>query len=183
MNNFSAISQQDIEPKITAQDLMISRVIPITMLGGVFIFLAIVYYLNTKKPFIENPPISESVQTMIYAFIVLAVVLYTFKYTMLDKLIIKTILSQNTEGDPIRNLLNIDRQRMIIHLALLEAVALFGLVILFIEVNNGAAQVSSELWLLTIPFLILLREVLRGLPSREKIAERIVNTIIPLLKG
>ena len=83
---------------------------------------------------------------------------------------------------PISKLMVVFRSVMIIRLALLDGVALFGLVLLLLSASNGSLHERSIIWLALTPVVILLGFVFLTFPTKEKIVENIDTNILRKLR-
>ena len=72
---------------------------------------------------------------------------------------------------------------MVIRLAMLEGITLFGLVALIQSVLSRIIYFNDNYWLLTLPLFILIWVVLINYISKEKIISRIENEILFRLRN
>ena len=194
MEEFQSITRFDIESKLTNKILNVPRIISSAMLAGVMIFLLVIIYLNSSR-LDENIVLPEFSQTgtLIYVLIFAALSVYTaFLYVpkfYLNPRYLKDRLSKSLKDkqgnpitDPIEKLLNIDLTFMIIRLAMLESIALFAMVILFLSVSEGRLDSEPSLWLLVIPFAIQAVFTLNNYLPKGRYIDRIETQILAPLR-
>lgn len=190
MEEFKNISRTQIEAKLDGENLRVNRIISLAIMSGAILFLCVIIflYLKSDPKQINNPQtdLTETL-TMVLAFIALSIYSGFFllpKFFLNKKNIerqIKTMQltnGHNSTNDPVQMLINIDRTLMIIRLALLEAVALFGLVILMLSILNGSIHENGIYWYLTAPLFLLIILVLTNFIPKEKMIMRIEGEIL-----
>ena len=84
--------------------------------------------------------------------------------------------------NPIEKLIGFDRIYMIMRLAMLEGISLFGIVVLFQAVTNGIIDDIPLLWLWIVPSFVLAIFAFKNYLRKESYVERIENQILIKLK-
>lgn len=193
MNDYLNLFRYDIKNKLSDGQLMVSRIISLAIAVGPVIFLLVILiiYLRNKHNLIDYEA-SDFINLLIYVFIIIAIGAYGAflfipqffsKPEYLRKRFSKPILDQkrNEIKDPIQKLFFLDRTLMVIQLALLEGVSIFGMVVLFVSVVTGYIYTHSLLWLLILPWLFQAIYTVQNFISKEKYLDRIENNfLIPL---
>ncbi len=190
MEEFKNITRENIEEKLLGENLRVNRIISLAICVGPLLFLTVIIFLYQKNlssdaDILQNNVVDE----MIMVLLVVALGVYTFffffpkiflkKENMLKQLS-STSVDKNNQliTDPVLKIIILDRTLMIIRLAMLEAISLFGLVILIQSVLSGIIYHNNNYWLLTIPSLILIMVVLSNYISKEKTISRIESDIL-----
>ncbi len=189
MNQFNNITRSDLELFITGEQVKVSRIIAAAIMIGPLILLALIFFMESgMQPNSGPADISDIVQTFSYIVMAYGVIVYAF--ILFFPRIIQTpaaikkqlsALTLNMNGDQkekVMHLLNLDRKYMIIRYAMLEGVALFAMVGLFIGQQQSAYQIPSQLWFLALPTILLVLYILWDFPSKTKIADRIEKDIL-----
>lgn len=194
MEQFKSVTRFEIEKKLTSGHLRINRIISLALCAGSFLFLVIILFLYQKKTITQPELESISlIHNLCLVFILLAVVVYStflllpkifLKQESLKKQLLGAEYDQNINkiDDPALRLISLDRTLMIIRLAQLEGVTLFGLVVLMLSVQNGYIYVNNALWLLTLPLFVMLGFTLTNYITKEKTIMRIENNILATIK-
>jgi hypothetical protein len=194
MNQFSGLTRIEIAQGLSAQEFNISRIICLAMLAGalMFLFVILIFYQINLERTVEIPADYE-LDVMIYLFLFLSVVGY-YVFIILPNFFLKPAnlrkrLAQLPDQQPgqtmessLRLLISLDRVFMVIRLAVLDAISIFGLVILFLAVIDGTVYEDSRWWLLTLPLLIQAGITFRFYVSREQMVSRL-EKMARLLSG
>ena len=192
MENYNSLSKIEIENAITPSDLKVAQIIPLAMLFGSAIFLAVTLFLNSNKPVSEYPiEYSEITQTLIYVVLVMAILIYSFIYFFPNIFLTADNLknqllnfsSPNSNSELAKALINIDRQFLVLRNALFEGISLFSLVVVFIEMTNSSVQVPDELWFLATPVFIHGLYLTLNFPTKDRLVDRIAGEILSNLKS
>ena len=194
MEEFQSITRFYIESKLTNKMLSVPRIISSAMVLGAAIFSIIIFYLYSKNPNEDFvlPEVSQ-INTLIYVLIALGLLVYSaFFYLpnfLLNPQYLKNRLTKglkdnqgNAITDPIDKLLNIDLTFMIVRLAMLESIALFAMVILFLAASNGQLNFEPSLWLLLLPLVIQAAFTFNNYLPKIKYVDRIETKILAPLK-
>jgi len=151
------------------------------------------YSLMGSDEYYFNPETSIS-PLLSKIFIIIALINYSLLY-IIPKFVfspqgIKNKLSavtMNNQGikltDSISKLIYLHRTYMIIQIAILDAVALFGLVILFLSIQERVIYSDSDYWLLFIPAIIMILSIIKNFPTKQKIAEQIEKYFLQPLRN
>lgn len=192
MENYNSLSRIEIEHAITPADLKVAQIIPLAMLFGSVIFLAVTLFLNSNKPVSDYPiEYSKITQTLIYVVLVMAILIYSLIYffpkIFLTADNLKNQLlnfnSPNRNSELAKALIGIDRQFLVVRNALFEGISLFSLVVIIIEITNSPFQVPDELWFLTIPVFIHGLYLTLNFPTKDRLVDRIAGEILSNLKS
>ena len=196
MDEFLNLNKSELEIKIPDQEVRISQIISLAMMAGVIIFSIIIYYMYSlmgSDEYYFNPETSIS-PLLSKIFIIIALINYSLLY-IIPKFVfspqgIKNKLSavtMNNQGikhtDSISKLIYLHRTYMIIQIAILDAVALFGLVILFLSIQERVIYSDSDYWLLFIPAIIMILSIIKNFPTKQKIAEQIEKYFLQPLRN
>lgn len=194
MDQFSSITRIEIEQVLTAQEFNISRIISLAILAGAFIFFLVIlvfYQINMERPF--EAPADYELDVVIYFFLFISVVGY-YVFLILPNFFLKPAnlrkriaqlpdqQSGQTMASSLQALISVDRVFMVIRLAVLNGISIFGLVILFLAVIDGTVYEDKRWWLLTFPVLIQAGITFRYFVSREQMIARL-EKMARLLSG
>ena len=194
MEQFSGLTRIEIAQGLTAQEFNISRIISLAMLAGAFMFLLVIlvfYQINLERAF--EVPVDYELDVMIYLFLLLSVIGY-YVFIILPNFFLKPanlrkritqLPNQQTNlpmEESLRALISLDRVFMVIRLAVLDGISIFGLIILFLAVISGTVYEDSRWWLLTLPLLIQAVITFRFYISREQKIARL-EKMARLLSG
>jgi hypothetical protein len=156
---------------------------------GTFIFLLIVILMyHLKEGGTPEQQSLELIDIMIIVFCVITLSVYLF-VGLFPKIFLRrdniirllkalSIQEQDKNDAPEIRLIGIDRTLMIIRLAMMESVTLFGSVILMLAVLDSVIYSNEALWFLALPFLVQLLFTINNYFSKEKAVERIYYTIL-----
>ena len=195
MEEFLSLSKSELESKLPDQEVRISQIINLAMMAGVIIFSMIILYMYSalnSDDYYFNPETSIS-PLLVKVLIIIGLINYSLLY-IIPKFIfspqsIKNRLSGTVitkQGDPltdsISKLIYLHRTYMLIQIAILEFVALFGLVILFISIQEGLIYSDSDYWLLFVPAIIMILYIIKNFPTKQKMAEQIENNFLKSLR-
>ncbi len=193
MKEYLSITKYDIEKKLSNELLRISRIISSAMVVGPTLFLFFIIFLYLKSDSLAGDEYN-ALDINIFSTIVLVIailnytaffifpIFYLKPKNVLNRLSQIADQSRNKIDDPVIKLILFDRIYMIIRLAILEGVALFGMVILFQAVSGGQINENPNLWLWIIPIIVLGIFVLNNYISKDKYIERIENQFLSKLK-
>lgn len=194
MEEFQSTGRMDIENSLSKEHLRISRIISITMVIGVlFLFFIILYFYSASENQVDTLPKTDDVAFFSNIILIITIVDYIifliFPRFFLTRKNIQNRLVQlafdknnkKTEN-PVIKLIIFDRIYMIIRLAMLEGVALFGMVVLYLSVTNGELFFRPLLWLWVIPGIILVFFIFQNYLFKESYVDRIENQILARLK-
>lgn len=198
MDEYLTLTRYDLELNLKAQEIKGLQIINAAMVGGVLLLFFVtlfLYYKNSANAMDLYSPANDGlINILSIALIILAIVLYAMAYVLpqlqstperlLNKLG-KDFRDEkgNEIKDPVSKIMYAFRGHMIIRLALLEVVALFGLMLLYLSAINGSLHVRSIIWLTSIPAFIFFGFVFLNFPTKERIIENIDNTILKKLRA
>lgn len=191
MEEYVSLNKNELENKLPAQEIRISQIISLAMMAGVLIFSMIILYMysvmNSQDVYL-NPGTNIS-SLLIKVLIIIGLINYSLLYfipkfvfspkAIKNKLSIPAITKQ---GDPlpdsISKLIYLHRTYMLIQIAILEFVALFGLVVLFLSIQEGLIYSNNNYWLLFIPAIIMILFIIKNFPTKQKIADQIEENFL-----
>jgi|GEM_PF-2825990 len=194
MDHFSGITRIEIAQGLTAQEFNISRIISLALLAGALMFLLVIlvfYQINVERAF--EVPADYELDVFVYVLLFLSVVGY-YVFIILPNFFLKPAnlkkriaqlpdqQTSHTTESSLRALISVDRVFMVIRLAVLDGISIFGLVILFLAVIDGTVYEDSRWWLLTLPLLIQAGITFRFYTSREQMIARL-EKMARLLSG
>lgn len=198
MAEIQKITRFDLETKLTLQEIRVTQLIALVMVMMVILFSIILLFLYSQRsavlPVESAVPENNIVPILSLLLLVLAVVEYAIAY-ILPKIMfsppkLKIRLSEpfaHKQDRPISELIQvlvgIYRVRLIIILAILEGVALFGLVVLFLAITQGIIYENNNYWLNFVPALILLIYAIKNFPNKERMIEYIEKQILNPLQS
>ena len=192
MDEYKRVTIEQIEAGLVGEPLRMNRIMSLALVMGTTLFLAVVLYIYQKNLSSDIEISYNAVDELIVVFLILALIIYpTFlifpkiflKGNKLEAKLLSSTLSLNniSTTDPVINIISLDRTMMIIRLAMLEGVALFGLVALMLCVNSGLIYHNDNYWLLVIP-LFIQAIATSSFVSKEKIVSRIERDILFRIK-
>jgi len=192
MDEYKRVTIEQIEAGLVGEPLRMNRIMSLALVMGTTLFLAVVLYIYQKNLSSDIEISYNAVDELIVVFLILALIIYpTFlifpkiflKGNKLETKLLSSTLSLNniSTTDPVINIISLDRTMMIIRLAMLEGVALFGLVALMLCVNSGLIYHNDNYWLLVIP-LFIQAIATSSFVSKEKIVSRIERDILFRIK-
>ena len=195
MDAYKNITSRDIETKLNDGQMRINRIISLAILAGSFFFLFVIMILSQKNPSVETT--TETVgnpNIFLIVFLALGFIVYStfmvFPKIFLRKDNLMKLLSVSSEDkiqdvifDPVVKLIGIDRTLMIIRLAQLEGITLFGLVILMMNVGNKNVFANPTNWIFLLPLFFQLIYVLNNCITTEKTVSRIEVNILSAIKN
>jgi len=189
------ISRFELEEKITSREVKTLQIVNIWMVGSVIIFLAVIlllFYKNSSDvaSMSDNQYYS---QILLISLIVIAILEYSLVYYLpkfqLTTGKLKIRLSSvfydpkgKIKNEPVFTLLQIYRMLMIIRLAMLDGVAIFGLFVLYYAVSNNLIYSQPIYWISIIPLIIIVLFVYFYFPTKEKIIFYIEKNILDKLR-
>ncbi len=192
MDEYKNISQYEIEDKLTGQNFKVNRIISIALLAGPFLFfLVVVYFYFEKEIGIPEKHSIELMEIMVLIFLVMAVSVYSMvivfpKIFLRKENVIKhlssTYVQKKDQNDAhIIKLIGVDRTLMIVRLAMMEGVTLFGFVILMLSISNSVIYYNDIYWLLTLPWVVQVIFTINNYFHKGKVVERIYNEILSVV--
>ncbi len=190
------LNRSELESILPIQEVRISQIINMAMMVGVIIFSLIIFYMHSLTSSDEFYYDSETNISPLLSkiFIFIALINYSLLYiipkfvfspqVIKNKLSASVISNQGeTLTDSISKLIYLNRTYMLIQIAILEGVALFGLVILFISIQEGLIYTNSYYWLLFTPTIIMIIYIIKNFPTKQKIAQQIEENILKPLRS
>ena len=186
MNSLTEVTLTQFQSALTAQNIRVFQIIHGTIALGVAAFMGVVFFLySTQGATGDSRDLKDAydlIKVLTLAHIMLAAGVYTVARVIFNMLLGPSALQggmikeiKDTQGRIITNngekILAMMRTALIVRLAMLEAPALFGLVICLIAVTNGTIYQTSLIWLNAVTALILIGFVILTFPSKEKLEE------------
>ncbi len=177
MQSLANISRHELEAKISNSWIRTMQMLYIAMalaLAVMITVVAVFYTLAKERPMPEEPVNSLSLQYMVLALIFVALLEYML-FIILPKMRLAmggtSLLSANLQNftDRIPLLLSIYRSTAVIRLALLEGVAVFGLLIVLVAVTQFSIYTQSAYWLCLTPSVIFFAYIYLFFPTRERV--------------
>lgn len=156
------ISPQLIEKEITSQNLKQVQIITIAMNLGVslFAFVCIFLYLNGTE---NSIPDNELINLLLIALFVISVSSYILSIYIPRKILMGTISKQGA------NFVSAFNSYQILKLGLLEAPALFGLVIIIIGITSGIIYQNEYIFIALFPLIIMIAFSVLIFPTELKV--------------
>ncbi len=192
MDELRKITIKDVEEKLVGENLKINRIISSVLWLGPLFFLFVILFLYQNNSSLDvNVKQDSVVELMSLILPFFALVVYSI-FFLLPKIYLKKdglklklsspSLSSRTATNPAVDIIMLDRTLMVVRLAMLEGIALFGLVILILSVSDGTIYDNSNYWLLIIPLLVLIIVAVTQYLSKDKILSRIENDILSKIR-
>ena len=178
------ISYNDIEKLLPAGYLKTLQIIFLAIGAGIALFLIVVVmlYSTTTQPQLQPSEETESILTLAHAAIfVSAFFLSRFIYGMIisGKINPQQSLThsprQNSSENDFNMLLQRIRTAEIARLALLEAPAMFGLVVILICVTSGVIFYEPVYWLNFLSGAVLWGMIYINFPTKDKLFETVIS--------
>ncbi len=193
MDEYKKVTIDQIDAKLVGEPLRINRIISFALVMGTTLFLAVVIFLYQDKLSSDVEVFPNVVDELIIVFLIFALIIYSMflifpkiflKRDKLEDQLLFTTASPNNVAitDPVMNIINLDRTMMIIRLAMLEGITIFGLVALMLSVNSGIIYYNDNYWLLVVPLLIQIIATSLFVP-KEKTISRIERDILFRIKN
>lgn len=195
MEEFYGLNRMELESKLPDEQIRITQIICLAMMIGVFMFMAILIFMYFQNENINNNYADYDTSSVFsVVLVIIAGIVYTM-FNVIPKIIfspekIKQRLSQGIPtyqemvvSDPVIRLLLLHRAQMIIKMAMLEGVALFGLVNLFYFITDGTIYTNNNYWLVLIPAFIMFVYIIINFPTKQKIAEQIEKDFLEPLRS
>ena len=195
MTEYSGYSKTEIGAKISAQDVKATQIMNIAMVAGVILFTFLIIFLSTKS--VDNPE-NTGIDIFVLSILIITLIIFAlfsylivyfvpqflFSSSKLEKRINQPFYDaqRNETNEPSLKLMQLFRIQMIIRLALLEFVSLFGLVLLFLSINQDYIDSHPMAWLLLTPALIQIVYTIKNYPTKDNIIEFIENNMLHKLR-
>ncbi|MEJ2546162.1 MAG: hypothetical protein P8Y99_19025 [Calditrichaceae bacterium] len=191
MEEFFNLSRTEIENNMSNEQLRVSQIISLSMVIGVTMFVIIIlfsYFQNDTTVISQNVDTS-TINILIIVLLIIALIIYSI-FNLILKIIftpqrIKERFSAPYDmyqdkkvTQPVLRLLIFHRIQMIIRMVMLEGVALYGIVILFLCVKDGIIYTNSNYWFLLSPSIIMIAYIAQNFPTKQKVAEQIEEDIL-----
>jgi len=186
MQNIQTISRHELEAKISETQIRVMQIMYIAMgvtQAAMITVVAVFYKIGKTRPLPEEPINTLSLKYMMLALVFAALLEYGL-FIILPKLRLAmagaTFIAGNQQNtiDKIPLLLSAYRSITIIRLALLEGVALFGIVILLLAVTQFTIYSQSAYWLCLTPSVILFAYLYLFFPTRDRVIFYIENNFL-----
>ena len=193
MDEYKRVTIEQIKAKLVGEPLKIIRIMGLALVIGTTLFLAVVLFLYQKNLSSDVEISFNAVDELIVVFLILTLIIYP-TLLIFPKIFLKgnkletkllsstTSLNNNAATDPVMQIISLDRTMTIIRLAMLEGIALFGLVALMLSVNSGLIYHNDNYWLLAFPLFIQILAT-SSFVSKEKIISRIERDILFRIKN
>ncbi|RME26348.1 MAG: hypothetical protein D6806_06410, partial [Deltaproteobacteria bacterium] len=191
VEKLSALSPEEIKNNVPADRLRVMQIIPLAMVAGTLMFLGVCMVLDnlagSAGP--DSPRLPDDLRIMAMLVAPVALGCYGAAFFLPRLLTNPSVLKNQAAAagadvDPVAWSLEKLLQKRIIVAAMLEAPALFGLVVLMLAVMKRHIAGHPELWLAVAPLAIQVVATLITFPSREKAADEIRTSIVePLRSG
>ena len=192
MDEYKYISRYEIEEKLTGENFKINRIIGFALFTGPFILLLVVVYLyQQKEGGLSEQQSTDFIQIMLTVFLIMAASIYLLvavlpkiflsKENLVKMLSSTFVKKQDEKNSSVIKLILVDRTLMIIRLAMMEGVTLFGLVIMMLSVFNSVIYTNESYFLLVLPWIAQLIFTINNYFNKDKVVERIYNEILSVV--
>lgn len=182
MSSLSSLSLPEFQKALTRQNVTFLQIIHIAIGAGVLVFLialgVIAAGAGGSGAGMENGLQVVTWLTMISVVIALAVYglagwVYAARFSQkkLDELGTRDLVTPRggTYSDPAEKALMLIRTASVLRLAMYEAAAMSGLVVLLLSVINGVLEANPWLWVNIIPTLVLFALIAFTFPTRDRL--------------
>lgn len=186
MNSLSEAAPSEFQSALTPQNIRVFQIIHGAIALGVIMFMGIVFFLYSSQSAPSGPrelkDAYDLIKVLTLAHIMLAAGVYTVARVVFNLLLGPSALQgglikeiKDAQGRIITNngekILAMIRSALIVRLAMIEAPALFGLVICMIGITNGTIYETPSIWLNGITACILIGFVILTFPNKERLEE------------
>jgi hypothetical protein len=186
MNSLYEVTLSEFQSALTTPNIRVLQIIHGAIALGVIMFMGVVIFLFLTPTAHPDPrelkDAYDLIKVLTLAHIMIAAGVYTVARVVFNLLLGASALQdgvakemKDAQGRAITNsgekLLFIIRSALIVRLAMLEAPALFGLVICLLAVTNGTIYQTSLIWLNAVTALILIGFVSITFPNKERLEE------------
>ncbi|MBL7996790.1 hypothetical protein JNM05_15595 [bacterium] len=186
MNSLSEVTLSEFQTALTPQNVRVIQIIQGAIGLGVVMFMGVVLFVYSSQTMSVDARIANDdydlINLLTLAHIMIAAGVYTVARVVFNLLLSSSVLRNGVTkvmkdgqgrviDSPAEKILAIIRSAIIVRLAMLEAPALFGLVICLIGTFNGTIQETPSIWLNAITSLILIGFVILTFPNKEHIEE------------
>jgi hypothetical protein len=180
MNLSNNISYDDFEKSLPAGYLKTLQIISLAIGAGIvmFLFVVVILYSTTTQPQLQPSEETESILSLAHAVIFISTFfLSRFIYGMIisGKMNQLQNLNQYSRQKSSENDFNMLLQKIrtaeIVRLALLEAPAMFGLVVILICVTSGVIFYEPVYWLNFLSGVVLWGMIYINFPTKDKLFE------------
>ena len=194
-NLIASIAKDDVAKAVSGPRLFTSRILHLALMAGPLAFGGVIYAVHLTR--LPNPEAMSadpgtSITTLLMALVAIAVPVYGFALLLEvvlfkpKKLLSKVSLAATGDKASAKRILGVLMgQHMVftvIRLALTEGVALFGLMVIFMEVNQGNLAEVSMAWLGGIPTAIHILVGALTFPNRRNLTDFVYNKMVQPLQ-
>ncbi|MBL7960963.1 hypothetical protein JNL27_12070 [bacterium] len=192
MNSLSEVTLSEFQTALTPQNIRMIQIIQGAIGLGVVMFMGVVLFVYSSQTMNVDARITNDdydlINILTLAHIMVAAGVYTVARVVFNLLLSSSVLRNGVtkvmkdgQGriieNPAEKILVIIRSAMIVRLAMIEAPAIFGLVICLIATFNGTILETPSIWLNAITACILIGFIILTFPNKERL-EEIFNTRI-----
>ncbi len=167
---------EEFQQRVTDAELRGLRIIQYAMAGGVLLLAAVVVWLATQPTSGAGGPIMPMATLVNFVFagtlFPVALGLPTFLYRQMAATLTDAAACFAAY-----------RRAWVARLALMEAAALFGVVVLFLGASTGALQAQSLYWLNALPTVLFLVFVFKNPATRDRALAEFRTKMWPRFRG
>lgn len=186
MNSLSEVTLPEFQSALTPQNIRVFQIIQIAIGLGVVMFMGVVLFVYSSQTGSMNPAIMKDdydlIKVLTLAHIMIAAGVYTIARVVFNLLLGPSALQsgvtkamKDAQGriieSPAEKILIMIRSAIIVRLAMIEAPALFGLIICLIATLNGTIRETPLIWMNMITAWILIGFVILTLPGKGRLEE------------
>ncbi|KAB2880588.1 ATP synthase F0 subunit C [bacterium] len=186
MHSLTEVTLTEFQSALTPQNIRVIQIIQGAIGLGVVMFMGVVLFVYSSQTMNVDARITNDdydlINILTLAHIMIAAAVYTVARVVFNLLLSSSVLRNGVtkimkdgQGrvieNPAEKMLAIIRSAMIVRLAMIEAPAIFGLVICLIATFNGTIQETPSIWLNAITALILIGFVILTFPNKERVEE------------
>lgn len=181
MSDIDNLTREKIHNEVTSEIIKPLQIIVLALTTGVLIFLGITLFLYSLQvpPERVHPHNIESFYQFLLIFGIGVFGLYLAFFFVSKNLNTKSKLESLLNSPNInyenttQSLFGVFTMITIIKMAILEGAALFGLVILFSNINNDVVFATNDVWIGLVPTVVLVVMAIYFFPTKEKVVNEI----------
>jgi len=184
MNNIEKLNIEKLQEEINSEELRSVKIITTALNIGVLLYFAVCLFLYFSDDHSVNP---ETIDTSLNDNLLLGVLGLTAIMIVVSRIVPNKVF--NKDGEAMTSFLyeraanskeavQIINTFYIIKFAMLEGVALFGLVALMLSVLNSSIYNNDIYWLAIIPMLLMNTIFILNFPTKERVIQLISDKIL-----
>jgi len=162
------LTVDDIHQSLSGAYIKSLQVFHFAFAMGVLVLFFVVLFTYLQSPPVPDTGDTSLMDLLTFAHLVYALAAYGGS-VLVHRSIVSHALADGVRMYSAERALAGLRTASVVRLAILEAVAFFGLVVLFLSIQQGTLQVNPSYWVNLTSTVVLLAFVGWSFPSREKL--------------